>query len=206
MTWADQRPADGYGAVSALAGGRPTTSWTRRLTYGAAGCVAAVGLLALLELATRNPNPHPLSMAASSSDKSERLAIINETTGKLFCQSPCHPQIVPKNGDTPVHRNKGGVCWDLGFKTDVASAPKCQQECAEKDGCQMWDYRAKRSDKRCNLCSTKDHGAGKRLLLPRVARFWIWHPSLVRIALTIALSVHCPSPYFSSVPCSWPFS
>ena len=160
MTCADQRPADGYGAVSALAGGRPTTSWTRRLTYGAAGCVAAVGLLALLELATRPPLSHQLSMAASS-DKSESLAIINETTGKLFCQSPCHPQIVPKNGDTPVHRNKGGVCWDLGFKTDVASAPKCQQECAEKDGCQMWDYRAKRSDKRCNLCSTKDHGAGQ---------------------------------------------
>ena len=144
---------DSYGAVgpvAAGAGGR-RTSWARKLAFAAAGSAALVGVAAVLA-----PTSSGGAQVAPRS-----LAFVNETTGELFCQSPCTPRLVRKDGDVAAHRDKGGTCWDLGFKEDVASAAECQQECVATDGCKMWDYRAKRSDKRCNFCSTTDAGAGE---------------------------------------------
>ena len=163
------------GPVSAVSGGRQA-SWARKLAYAAAGSVALVGAAAVLATGSAGGQIAPRSLAAVK-ETTGKLAIMNETTGKLFCQSPCTPRLVHKEGDVAAHRDKGGVCWDLGFKADVASAAECQQECVATDGCKMWDYRAKRADKRCNFCSTTAPGAGETSLWP--APSCAWRPQLL---------------------------
>ena len=109
----------------------------------------------------------------SSSQTTLSLSKIKHADGATmakFCHSPCKPELVPQKGEVALHASFGGACWDLGFKDMVESAVECQQQCAGIKGCQMWDYRAKRADKRCHFCSSTDADAGEFASVPCARR------------------------------------